>query len=52
MLDYLVEDPKSVRMMMWRQLELPDEAEHDAATAKVHALGAAHDLGVTSRRRS
>ncbi|WP_437317001.1 TetR family transcriptional regulator [Sorangium sp. So ce385] len=48
--DHLVENPKSVRMMMWRQLELPDEAEHEAAAAKVCALGAAHELGVTSKQ--
>ncbi|WP_437813116.1 TetR family transcriptional regulator [Sorangium sp. So ce1078] len=47
--DYLVENPKSVRMMMWRQLELPEEAEHDALTAKVNAVAAAYDLGATPK---
>ncbi|WP_437666211.1 TetR/AcrR family transcriptional regulator [Sorangium sp. So ce1182] len=48
--DHLVENPKSVRMMLWRQLELPDEAEHDAVAAKVQALAAAHELGVPPRQ--
>ncbi|WP_441289662.1 TetR/AcrR family transcriptional regulator [Sorangium sp. KYC3313] len=47
--DHLVENPKSVRMMMWRQLELPDEAQHDVATAKVQELAEAYDLGATPK---
>ncbi|WP_437914196.1 hypothetical protein WME73_49800 [Sorangium sp. So ce302] len=39
-----------MRLMMWRQLELPDEAEHDAVTAKVNAIAAAYDLGATPKQ--
>lgn len=44
--DHLVENPKLVRMTMWKQLELPEEgAEHEAAIARIRAIAEAYELG-------
>ncbi|WP_437530111.1 TetR family transcriptional regulator [Sorangium sp. So ce726] len=47
--DHFVENPKTVRMMIWSQLELPEAVGHDVGTAKVQELAAAYDLGATQK---
>lgn len=43
--DYFVENPRLVRMNMWRHLELPDDPEHESVTDKVRALARAYEFG-------
>lgn len=43
--DYFLENPRIVRMNLWRQLELPGEPEHESVTARVRALASAYNLG-------